>query len=57
MSTLSTDHQHAEPQAGTRWQLDPAADHRRLGMTWSPGGTLRTPSTLHVKARLREVRP
>ncbi|HLM10043.1 MAG TPA: YceI family protein [Thermoleophilaceae bacterium] len=28
-------------------------DHRLLGMTWSPLGMLRSPSTLHVKARLR----
>ncbi len=29
-----------------------SADHRRLGMTWSPLGMLRPPATLHVKARL-----
>ncbi|MGD0714652.1 MAG: YceI family protein [Gaiellaceae bacterium] len=28
------------------------ADHRQLGMTWSPLGMLRPPATLHVKARL-----
>lgn len=28
------------------------ADHRQLGMTWSPLGMLRTPSTLVVHARL-----
>jgi polyisoprenoid-binding protein YceI len=27
-------------------------DHRLLGMTWSPLGTLRAPATLHVQARL-----
>ena len=27
-------------------------DHRLFGMTWSPLGTVRSPSTLHVKARL-----
>jgi polyisoprenoid-binding protein YceI len=27
-------------------------DHRLLDMTWSPLGALRSPSTLHVKARL-----
>jgi hypothetical protein len=27
-------------------------DHRLLGMTWSPLGMLRSPSTLNVKARL-----
>jgi polyisoprenoid-binding protein YceI len=27
-------------------------DHRLLGMTWSPLGMLRSPATLHVKARL-----
>ena len=27
-------------------------DHRLFGMTWSPLGMLRSPSTLHVKARL-----
>jgi polyisoprenoid-binding protein YceI len=27
-------------------------DHRLLGMTFSPLGTVRSPSTLHVKARL-----
>jgi polyisoprenoid-binding protein YceI len=27
-------------------------DHRLLGMTWSPLGAMRSPSTLHVKARL-----
>jgi polyisoprenoid-binding protein YceI len=27
-------------------------DHRLLGMTWSPLGMIRSPSTLHVKARL-----
>ena len=29
-----------------------AADHRRLGMTWSPLGMVRSPATLVVKARL-----
>jgi polyisoprenoid-binding protein YceI len=29
------------------------ADHRRLGMTWSPMGMLRAPSELIVKGRLR----
>ena len=28
-------------------------DHRLLGMIWSPLGTLRSPATLHVKARLK----
>jgi polyisoprenoid-binding protein YceI len=28
-------------------------DHRLLGMTFSPLGALRSPSTVHVKARLR----
>ena len=28
------------------------ADHRRLGMTWSPLGMLRSPATLVIKARL-----
>lgn len=28
------------------------ADHRRLGMTWSPLGILRTPSKLIVRGRL-----
>jgi polyisoprenoid-binding protein YceI len=28
------------------------ADHRRLGMTWSPVGTLRAPSKLIVRGRL-----
>jgi polyisoprenoid-binding protein YceI len=27
-------------------------DHRLLGMTWSPLGAMRSPSRLHVKARL-----
>jgi hypothetical protein len=27
-------------------------DHRLLDMTWSPLGAMRSPSTLHVKARL-----
>jgi hypothetical protein len=31
------------------------ADHRELGMTWSPLGILRAPSTLIVRGRL--VRP
>jgi len=30
-----------------------AADHRQLGMTWSPLAMLRTPSTLIVRGRLR----
>jgi polyisoprenoid-binding protein YceI len=29
-----------------------SVDQRRFGMTWSPLGMLRSPSTLHVKARL-----
>jgi polyisoprenoid-binding protein YceI len=29
-----------------------AADHRRLGMTWSPLGMVRSPATLVIKARL-----
>ena len=29
-----------------------AVDHRLLDMTWSPLGAMRSPSTLHVKARL-----
>jgi polyisoprenoid-binding protein YceI len=32
-------------------------DHRLFGMTWSPLGMLRSPSTLHVEARLRRVAP
>jgi hypothetical protein len=28
------------------------ADHRRLGMTWSPVGALRAPSKLIVRGRL-----
>jgi polyisoprenoid-binding protein YceI len=31
-------------------------DHRRLGMTWSPLGMVRSPSTLHVRARLAPER-
>jgi hypothetical protein len=27
-------------------------DHRLFGRTWSPLGMLRSPSTLHVKARI-----
>jgi polyisoprenoid-binding protein YceI len=32
-------------------------DHRLLGMTFSPLGTVRSPSTLHVKARLTGAAP
>jgi hypothetical protein len=32
-------------------------DHRLLGMSWSPLGMLRSPSTLHVKARLALAGP
>jgi hypothetical protein len=32
-------------------------DHRLFGMTWSPLGMLRSPSTLHVKARLTSIAP
>ena len=31
-----------------------SADHRRLGMTWSPLRMVRPPATLHVKARLTQ---
>jgi polyisoprenoid-binding protein YceI len=32
-------------------------DHRLFGMTWSPLGMIRSPSTLHVKARLTSIPP
>jgi hypothetical protein len=32
-------------------------DHRLFGMTWSPLGMLRSPTTLHVKARLTSIAP
>jgi len=40
--------------AGKEIEIEAATtvDHRLFGMTWSPLGTLRSPSTLHVKARL-----
>ena len=31
-----------------------AVDQRDFGMTWSPLGMVRSPTTLHVKARLRD---
>jgi polyisoprenoid-binding protein YceI len=36
-------------------EVSTTADHRQLGMLWSPLGALRPRSSLHVKARLREV--
>jgi polyisoprenoid-binding protein YceI len=32
-------------------------DHRLFGMTWSPLGMIRSPSTLHVNARLTSIAP
>jgi polyisoprenoid-binding protein YceI len=44
--------------ADGRLELDAAAtvDQRRLGMTWSPLGIVRTPTALSVHARLRRER-
>jgi len=41
--------------ADGRLQLDATAtvDHRRLGMTWSPLGVIRSPTAVRVRARLR----
>ncbi|HEY2935344.1 MAG TPA: YceI family protein [Gaiellaceae bacterium] len=40
---------------GLELETTTTADHRALGMTWSPLGMLRAPSTLYVKARLRRA--
>jgi hypothetical protein len=44
--------------ADGRLELDAAAtvDQRELGMTFSPLGTVRTPTALTVRARLRRER-
>ena|SRR5689334_8529384 len=41
-------------QADDRLEIDATAtvDHRRLGMTWSPLGVIRTPTAVRVHARL-----
>jgi hypothetical protein len=40
--------------AGDEFEIEasPLADHRELGMTWSPMGVMRTPSKLIVRGRL-----
>ena len=43
------------PDDGLEFEATTTADQRALGMTWSPLGILRTPSTLHVNARLEQV--
>lgn len=52
---LSFDALVHEVDDGLEVEATTTADHRALGMTWSPGGMLRAPSTLHVKARLRKL--
>jgi polyisoprenoid-binding protein YceI len=41
--------------ADGRLELDATAtvDHRRLGMTWSPLGVIRSPTAVRIRARLR----
>jgi polyisoprenoid-binding protein YceI len=48
--------QAAITQTGDRLRIDAttAVDQRRLGMTWSPLGMARTPTTLTVQAELTE---
>ena len=42
------------PPDGDELEFDASAlaDHRRLGMTWSPLGMVRTPSKVIVRGRL-----
>ena len=45
-------------EADEQLQIEAGAilDQRQLGMTWSPLGIVRAPSTLSVRARLRRER-
>ena len=49
---LELDARITETDAGPRIEATTTADHRELGMTWSPLGILRPPSTLIVRGRL-----
>jgi len=49
---LQLDARVVEAQGQLRLEATTPVDHRELGMTWSPLGILRSPSTLLVRGRL-----
>jgi hypothetical protein len=46
--------EHGHEDVGGEFEIEAAAlaDHRELGMTWSPMGILRAPSKLIIRGRL-----
>ena len=53
--TLGLDARVSEIDGDLRIEATTTVDHRQLGMTWSPLGIMRAPSTLIVRGRLLPV--